>query len=190
MKKTAIILILLVTQLASCQIMPLSTLNAPNGAYLKDLDNTFLPYLGTWEGVLNNKKYTFEFVKFTQRLVMRSNSYSYYRDDLMGKFKVTDLITGSVIYDNLAITNYDQYRIDGTNPSTSRGICAFYFTDTDANCKNGMEFKLQNVTGQPNQLKYCYFLYTDSWTGSDCPYYPNRLAIPVFLPKEELILTK
>ena len=189
MKKTTIFLVLLITQLVSCQtIMPLSSLTNPSGAYLKDLDNTFLPYLGTWEGILNNKKYTFMFVKFTQRLIVRSNSHSYYRDDLMGKFKVTDITTGNILYDNTSAINYGEYKIDGTNPS--RGVCTFYFTDTDANCRNQMEFTLMNIRGQPNQLKYCYFEYTDSWSGFECTNYPNRMDIPVFLPKEELILTK
>ena len=192
MKKTALFLVLLITQLASCQtIMPLSTLNPPYNSYLKDLDNTFLPYLGTWEGILNNKKYTFIFTKFAQhQSAAYSTEYMFYQDELKAKFKVTDLATGNVIYDNTSAINYDDYMIQGTDPSTARGICVFFFTDTDANCRNKMEFTLMNIRGQPNQLKYCYFEYTDSWSGFECTNYPNRMDIPVFLPKEELILTK
>lgn len=177
-------------QISSCQtpILPLSTYeNIPNGAYLKDINNVLTPYIGTWEGILNNKKYTFVFTKFAQRY----NSFSsYYQDELMGNFKVTDLSTGTVLYDNTAATNYDDFRIYGTHPNVARGMCSFYFTDTVANCENNLKFILRNINGQPNKLTYCYFEY-DGWLKeSDCHNYPNRAAIPVFLPTQELILTK
>jgi hypothetical protein len=190
MKKTVILLVFLITQLASCQtIVPLSTLNNINGVYIKDINNTFLPYLGTWEGVSNNKKYTFVFVKFTKYMTTWGNGGYEYRDELKAKFKVTDLTTGNILYDNTSVINHDDYIIFGTNPNPSRGICAFYFKDTDANCQNEMEFTLMNVTGQPNKLKYCYFNYTDWWRSDLCTY-TNRLSIPVFLPQNDFILTK
>jgi len=191
MKKTILILAFLMIQIVSCQtIVPLSTIHVPNGAYVQDTNNTFNKYIGTWEGILNNKKYTFVFTKFPQHPVVWSATYSYYEDQLMGNFKVTDLATNTVIYDNTTATSYDNFRIYGTYPSLARGICEFIFTDTDANCQNRLEFTLKNITGQPNQLKYCYFKYNDWWSFNDCPNYSSRSQIPVYLPMQDLILTK
>ena len=52
------------------QIVPFNTysFSQPNGTYFKDLDNTLNYYEGTWEGILNNKKYTFIFKKKTENV--------------------------------------------------------------------------------------------------------------------------
>ena len=98
---------------ASCQILPLKTPNfdCPNGAYKKDLDNIF-PYLsGTWKGVVNNKEYTFQFVSFPHQLVEFSNGDYFYEDQLKCKFKVVDLSNNQILYNDLMITNFDDYKI-------------------------------------------------------------------------------
>ena len=143
MKKILLFTVVLIGQLSFCQtIVPLNYPTfVPDGAYVKDIDNIFAKYIGTWEGVLNNKKYTFIFVKFTKHLSTRGGGQFVYRDRLMGKFKVTDVATGAVIFDNTSLTNYDDFTIRSTNPQVSTGICRFYFTDTAANCKNGLELK-------------------------------------------------
>jgi hypothetical protein len=190
MKKIYLFALILIAQLSSCQtIVPLNTYPSASGVYKKDLDNTFAKYIGTWEGVLNNKKYTFTFVKFTQHLSTRGGGEFEYNDELMGKFKVTDLASGVVIFDNTTLINYEDYTIWSSNPQVSTGICRFYFTDTEANCKNGLEFFLVNLIGQPNKLRYTGFGYTDSWNYDSCAF-PDRGAIPIYLPKQEFILTK
>ena len=190
MKKISLFVLILIAQLSSCQtIVPLDTFPTESGTYKKDLNNTFDKYLGTWEGVLNNKKYNFTFVKFTKHLSNRGADQFVYRDELMGKFKVTDLSTGTVVFDNTTFTNYEDFTIRSTNPQVATGICRFYFTDTEANCKNGLEFFLVNLIGQPNKLRYTGFGYTDSWNYDSCTF-PTRDAIPIFLPKQEFILTK
>jgi hypothetical protein len=191
MKKIVLFLTILTFQLASCQtILPLNyPESTPNGAYLKDINNTYSKYLGTWEGVLNSKKYTFTFVKFTKHLYnWNANSFDY-RDELMGKYKVVDLLTNTVVYDNTTAINFEDYTINSANPNVARGLCAFDFTDTEANCKNGLEFYLVGITGQPNKLRYTGFSYTDSWEQDNC-IYPTQGDIPIFLPKQEFILTK
>ena len=191
MKKIFIFFAFIITQVAYCQtpILPLSTYeNIPSGAYLKDLDNVLLPYVGTWEGTLDNKKYTFVFTKFPQY----DKFGEYYEDVLKCKFKVTDLVTGTIIYDNLSAINYDDHMILAA--TSHRGLLHCFFTDTDANCKNGLEFYIRNINGQPNKMTYCYFRYSESWgglsIGLDCINYSDRMNIPVFLPKQDLILTK
>lgn len=171
-------------------ILPLSSFDDTNGAYYKDLDNELLTYEGTWEGVLNNKKYTFVFQKFTQQLrsfYPFSDSYAYH-DELKGKFKVTDITTNTIIYSSLNAINYDEFPIFGiVKPYHNR--FQFIFTDTDENCSNTLEFYLENIQNQTNQLKYSYFNY-DGWWNKDCTTYSDRMDIPVNLPMNELILTK
>ena len=96
-------------------IVPLSTINAPNGAYLKDLDDELLPYVGTWEGMSNNKKYTFVFEKFTQKLFFFSNEHYFYRDKIKAKLKVIDLATNEVLYNGLSAIDYDDFPIYGVS---------------------------------------------------------------------------
>lgn len=189
MKKSLIFLLLLLVQMGSCQtpILPLSTYeHIPNGAYIKDVNNELLHYIGTWEGVLNNKKYTFEFVKFESHF-----NNLFYKDELLCKFKVTDLSTGNILYNDLNIYNYDGYKIYALTPP-HRGMLHCIFTDTNENCNNTLEFYLRNINGQSNKLTYCYFRYTDEWgiLGNGCPNYEDRMTIPIYLPTEDLILTK
>ncbi len=171
-------------------VVPLSPVTNQNGAYFKDLNNELFPYVGTWEGVLNNKKYTFVFQKFTQHLTTYypySESY-YYRDELMGKFQVTNNTTGEVIYSSLNASSYDEYPIRGI-VKPYHGRFSFVFIDTEANCENGLKFMLKNIPNQTNQLKYFRFEYKDSWN-IDCTTYSSRMDIPVNLPMQDLILTK
>ncbi len=171
-------------------VLPLSTVDYTNGAYFKDFDNELLPYVGTWEGILNNKKYTFVFQKFTQHLISSaplSDNYLY-QDLLKGKFEVIELSTGAVIYSSLSAINYEDFPILGV-VKPYNGRFDFYFQDTEINCENGLEFSLRNIPSQPNQLKYYWFRYND-WYKSDCSMYSDRMDIPIFLPMQELILTK
>jgi hypothetical protein len=174
-------------------IVPLNSYEYPNGAYIKDLNNELDYYVGRWEGVLNNKKYIFEFVKFTQQLNGNPSdligSY-YYEDELKGKLKVIDLKTNQVLYDNLNATNYDDYLILGL--AKKKGMFSFTYDAKEDHCNLDAEFYLRSINGQPNQLTYCYFTLRSYGTGmlNDCTAYQSIFDIPIFLPKEDLILTK
>ncbi|GAA4775922.1 MULTISPECIES: DUF6705 family protein [Flavobacterium] len=111
---------LLIITAISCksQIAPLNglTFEYPNGTYFKDLNNELDYYVGRWEGTLNNKKYTFEFVKFTHHLSSydgTTNGSYYYKDIVKVKLKVLDLQSNQILYDNLNAINYDDYLILG-----------------------------------------------------------------------------
>jgi hypothetical protein len=170
------------------QIVPINSLQYPNGAYLKDINGIFDRYVGAWEGVLNNKKYTFVFQKFEQHLYTNLDGTYDYTDDLMVKFKVVDLSTNTMLYNSLNAVNYEDFPISAIN-IPFHSLFSFIFTDTEANCYNRLKFTLKNVPNMPNQLKYCYFKYDDFWIDS-CANYQDRMSIPVFLPKEVFILTK
>lgn len=190
MKKTIKILslFLLFTINCNCQvttIVPRSEYDYPNGAYLKDLDNELPFYVDTWVGILDNKKYTFEFVKFTQHLSQYEPGGPYhYKDKLRGKFKVEDLTTGSVLYNDLYITDYHDYKL---NLLSLRIGASFSYTDNN-NCFNSADFYLLKVVGNPNQLRYEHFRLTE-FNSYDCPY-ENQADIPMFLPTGDLILTR
>lgn len=195
MKKISTILFVILvsynmsSQILVSQIVPLSTHTFPENAYLKDLNNVLLPYVGTWEGILNNRKYTFVVTKFTQNY---DDFGKYFKDELMVKLQLTDMSNGVILYDNLSAITYDEYNILGTTPH--KGMFNCYFTDSEANCKNKFEFILKNIPGNPNQKKYCYFAYHQSWNplsnGYNCYTNIDRYSLPVYLPTEDLILTK
>lgn len=173
--------------------VPLQTLDYSNGTYFKDLNNE-LPFLvGTWEGVANNIKYTFEFTLFT-RVLRRYEDNSYeYRDDLKGKFKVTNLDNNQILYDDLNALTHENYKISEMH--ISQGVeFKFLFFDTEQNCNNQVHFSLLKDLGNINQITYKDFefgefgyFYNDNY---GCPNYQNQLDIPMFLPKVDLILTR
>ena len=179
---------LLITITANCQVtttLPLSTYDYPNGAYLKDLNNELSYLEGAWEGIINNKKYTFVFTKFIQHLTGDTNDY-YYQDEIRGKCKVVNLANNQVLYDNLAAVNYEDYSIHGV--ALRNGHFSLWFKDVESKCYNSVSFYLLN-TGQTNKVKYCNFRF-DSYNFPNCPNYPDQLSIPMYLPQVELILTK
>lgn len=180
---------LLITLNANCQVtttLPMSSYDYPNGAYLKDLNNELSYWEGTWEGTINNKKYTFVFTKFIQHLTGETNDY-YYQDEIRGKYKVLDLATNQILYDNLSVNNYNDYSILGL--VIRDGDFTFWFQDVESKCYNSVQFHLQKINGQPNQVKYCYFRFLD-YQNWDCTNYSNQTSIPMFLPQEELIFIK
>jgi hypothetical protein len=190
MKNIIVFFIFIFTINASCQltaIVPLKSVNQPNGVYEKDLDIELPFWIGTWEGISNNKKYTFQFVLFTQHKTNLSEASYFYRDELMGKFKVVDLITNQVLYDNLAATNYENYEIRFlANRYTEY---TFGFTDIESRCLNSAQFILAKDASITNQIVYKNFELSSYYEFWDCPYV-NRSDIPVFLPTVNLVLTK
>lgn len=184
--KTICLLFLTINLSCKAQIVPLDNVDTPNGAYEKDLDNILPFWEGTWKGTVNNKEYTFQFVKFAYHL--RSNldgSYDY-RDMLMGKFKVVNTNTNVVLYDNLNASNYDDYNI--TFIGNLLNNYDFYFLDSEANCYNNASFTLVKNDNNNNIIEYKDFNYKQIMY-LDCPY-QNREDIPMFLPKVDLVLTR
>lgn len=191
MKKIKLILFLFFVTNIYSQVtveLPLGTYEYPSGAYLKDVNYELNKYIGTWEGILNNKKYIFVFQLFPQRLTSYPSGLYHYADELKVKFKVIDLVSNTTLYNGLNATAYEDFPIyTGSKPYL--GLFQLWFTDTPANCKNELMFYLKDVSGVDNQLKYCYFEYYEWMRPVDCPF-ANQIDIPVLLPKEDLILTK
>lgn len=190
MKTIVKILLLLVISLQmNCQILPLKTFSfdVPNGGYLKDLDNVLPYWEGTWKGTADNKEYTFQFVFFPHQLIVFSSERSYYVDKLVAKFKVKDLTTNNILYDDLGITNFEDYKIKLGSYTNFNGYM-FYSQDDDAHCSNMVSFTLVKNNPNLNQATYTAFEY-NSYIDFDCPY-NDQLSIPLFLPTTNLVLTK
>lgn len=182
-----IIFFIAFTTISTCQVtatLPLDSYNYPNGAYLKDLDNKLPFYVGTWNGVYNNKQYTFQFIVFNQQIIDFGNGSYEYLDALVAKFKVVDLFSGKVLYDNLSAVNYDDYEIF----LGSLKLGTFFYLDKN-NCNNLVKFKLNKVTGTTNQLNYNDFRLVEFGSIDECPY-TNQEDIPLFLPAGDFLLTK
>jgi hypothetical protein len=192
MKKILILCILLTVSSRAQQVTTIVPIGEPffeSGTYLKDIDNTFLPFIGTWEGIINNKKYTIKLIKFPQHLHNTGTGKYYFRDLIKGGLKVQDLTTNIILYDNLLSTIYDDLQIIGLSSPYDRNF-RFIFRDTDENCNNSMQFTLQTIVGNPNQLKYLDFKFTDGRSTFDCPQYQTREQIPRTIPDGSFMLTK
>lgn len=171
----------------NCQTLPLTSFDEPlNGGFLKDIDNVLPFWETTWKGISNNKEYTFQFVKFPYHY---SNFTKYYSDELLGKFKVVDLATNQVLYDDLAISNFEDFKIRLSAYGSTNGEYAFTYEDDEAHCYNSVGFDLIQNPSNPNQVSYKKFEYHELLFPDECTY-PNRLSIPMFLPKQDMVLIR
>lgn len=164
----------------NCQTLPLKTANfdCPNGAYKKDLDNVFPFWIGTWEGIIDNKEYTFEFVSFTNQLVSFSNGDNFHEDMLKCKFKVVDLTNNQILYSDLQMSNVNDYKIKLISYRNDNDYF-FLFNDDESNCYNTVEFNLVKNNSDYNNIVYKGFEQKDYISSSDCPYNNNQ-DIPNF----------
>ena len=170
--------------------VPLSTYasQVQNGTYIKDIQNVFQPYIGTWKGVTSdNKEFTLQLVKFTKYTITHPDGSYYYEDRLMGKYQLKNVTTGVIISNTLNAVNYEDYRILCIGGPTN-GIYDLMFRD-NAVCKNRLRIYLDDIPGSPNQLRYSSFY--DSYRSDDCPY-ANQTEIPLPIPGalKVVILTK
>ena len=165
--------------------VPLSTyVDVPNGTYIKDMQNVFQPYIGTWKGITSdNKEFTLQLVKFTKHLYTFPNGSYYYEDRLRGKYQLKDLTTNVIISNTLNAVNYEDYRIYGIG-EPDNGTFDFIFRDTI--CMNSLRIYLDNIPGSPNQLRYTSFY--DSYRSDDCPY-ANQTEIPLPIPGARKVVT-
>ena len=186
-----ILAVLLIGVNASCQVtttLPIETLHfeAPNGAYLKDMDNKFPFWIDTWEGTVNNKKYIFTILMFQQHLETYPNGEYLYEDLIVSKLKVIDLSTNAVLHDESSYTNYDDFVIKGLY--VKENIFFFGLFDKENHCNNDVNFIFEKNPNNPNQITYKGFSY-DEYQYWDCPY-TSQEDIPMFLPKVDLVLTR
>lgn len=185
-------LLLLFTINSNCQtLLPLNTpyfkINN-NGSYLKDIDNVLPFWVDTWKGVANDKEYTFQFTTFLHHTNTFPSGNYFYIDKLVGKFKVVDLVTNVVLYDDLNVSTFEDYKINLSGYGNNIGY-VFLFVDDNTHCNNMTKFTLLKNSTNPNEIIYTNFEYTEFLSTDNCVY-PEQEDIPMFLPKIDLILTR
>lgn len=185
MKKIILILLMHTVFFSCAQTYPLNTYyDVPVNAYIKDLNNDLLPYQGSWVGNWDNKTFLITFMRIKKFQNYDLNK-SYYKDVLVGKFKVTDS-NGLVIYDNTLLPN-ENTKIEGLRflmQPTKR--YSLYYYDEDL-CGMTGNIYINFASTDLTKLTWRYSDMTDIIT-EECPYY-NANPFPKPLP-ENIILTK
>ena len=170
-------------------VLPLNhdpTLKIHNGTYIKDIDNTYLPYLGNWETFWEVKKMNITIEKNTKQLITSPNGDYYYKDYLIIKFRVIDLTTQLEFANTYAKSNLKDAKITSIGSGKDNQIY-FLYMDPDL-CSNTGEIKLIRNLGNPNELSYQY-RFDEFWIEDDCPYL-TQAEIPIYIPTVNVTLIK
>jgi hypothetical protein len=182
MKNIALIFMLIAT--ISChaqQIYPLRTFtDIPENAYLKDTNNELQDYVGTWKGTWNNKTIFVTLKKVTNKY---DDVFKYYRDYLIGKFKVLDA-NGNILFDNTTLTD-DNAKIWGGKFKKVDDKYSLIYNAPEL-CHTSGTININFTDSTKTKLDWKY-IYRNEIITVDCPYY--NTSIPESLPKE-IILTK
>ncbi|MCX8534712.1 DUF6705 family protein, partial [Chryseobacterium luquanense] len=164
MKKLIILLALHSLFLSFAQIYPLNTYSeVPTNAYIKDLNNDLLPYEGDWKATWGNKIFFVQFKRIKKYLDHKENN-PYYKDLLVGKFKVMDQ-NGLILYDNTNLPNEDT-KIEGGRFFTIP-IKQYYlfYIDPDI-CNITGKIYIDFVSNNQTQLNWKFIDTTDIITSS------------------------
>ena len=166
--------------------------NFLSGTYLKDINNQFQYYIGTWQGIYNNTTIELK-IEFFERLKSEyaDGTYIYY-DRLGANYKVLQglpdaTLNPQVLYSSMHITELMKM------PLLSIG-CArnneakFAYTDYER-CNIEGDLKLVRNLSNPNELQYNFHISPAIiFPTADCPF-PNGV-VPVPLPSTVITLTK
>lgn len=180
-------LLTLSTLNCKAQIVPVEQVlntfdNVPDeNAYIKDVNNIFNDYIGTWTGATNNKNYEFYITKTT---VVFDEDYNINQDILLMRYLITDSL-GTVI-ENTTATSDDNAPCTGVYfRTTSQPDLTYVFSygGEEFFCgQNGDVF----ITLINNNTQMYLLLYPNHEIYSDCQ---TGLAEQV-LPTEKILLTK
>lgn len=156
----------------------------PDNSYQKDTSNELPSYEGTWKGTWDNKTIYITFTKITYKY---DNDFKYYRDYLIGKFKVLDN-TGNILFDN---TNVDDNnaKIQGVNFRRYGDKYSLFYSDPDlCHITGNITVNFSDPTKQKLEWKYSK---SSDWTDNDCFYHglpqsqrPNPLPNNTILTKQ------
>ena len=196
MGKTIITIIAILTSLFNyCQEGVTVPLNHPNksgitnGTYISDLNDDFIPYIGTWQGTWNDKVFTLKIEKIPHFTETYPNGDYYYRDILIGNYIVTDLSGELELANSLAITDPDLAKIRSMFRPFNNYFSFNY--SNESLCSVRFIVNLSRNLSNPNELIYSVG-DRDYWEEEGCPY-ESINDIPVPIPTSltsPLILTK
>lgn len=155
----------------------------PAGTYLKDINNTFTKFIGTWKWEMGNKILIFKIEKVTQYLY---TEYGVYADFIVGYYSYTE--NGGISY----LINTIPQNGRGINPNLTTlytsGVenqqsCSFVYRDAliqKTNCTAKFKFLPNSTTQVKLQLLNSGLTYL----------LPDLLPNPDFSIPNNIILTK
>ena len=169
-----------------------SSLDFPYGTYLKDINNQFQYYIGTWQGVYNNTTIELTIQFFENRKSENADGTYVYYDELGANYKVLQGLPDTafnppVLYSSMHITEFMKMPLlfigCGRNNEAK-----FAYTDHER-CNIEGDLKLVRNLSNPNELQYRFHISPAIiFPTADCPF-PNGI-VPVPLPSTVLTLTK
>ncbi|WP_419868943.1 DUF6705 family protein [Chryseobacterium sp. CT-SW4] len=183
MKKILALLLINIFTVINAQTYPLRTYSdVPSNSYIMDSNNELNSYEGAWKGSWNGKSIIITFKKIKKYWTYNEDN-PYYKDILIGKFKVIDS-NGSVLFDNTNISDNDS-KINGGNFRTKDNKYSFWYNDEDLCGLNGY-ITINFTDNNKNKIQWNFSDMTDIIL-PDCPYKNGPFPEP--LPKN-IILTK
>ncbi|WP_284462467.1 hypothetical protein [Chryseobacterium sp.] len=181
------LLIILITMFFSCkaqQILPLNTLmeNIPQNAYVKDLSNELVPYIGTYKANYQGNEITLFITKEENKLTKRAGK-QFYRDVLNTKFIVKG--SSNTILQDTKNNNLQTNTIYSTKIRSYDNSIILYYNGTNCSVGWGNIFikKISNT-----QFSWDYRPDDMIITPGKCPGNPD---LTIYLPVTKgLIFTK
>lgn len=181
MKNLFLFILLYISFSCNAQIYPLRTFTQiPENAYLKDTNNELPAYEGIWKGTWNNKTVYITFKKVINKY---NENLKYYKDNLIGKFKVLDS-NENILFDNTNLSD-DNPKIWGGKFRKIDDKYSLVYLDSDL-CNTSGNIIINFTDSSKTKLNWKLTLGSNMIT-TDCQYY--NTGIPEALPKE-IVLTK
>jgi len=165
------------------QTYPLDTdfRTIPNNAYLKDINNELLPYIGIWKAIENNNEIIINVEKVDHHFI-KSGNRAYYQDVLFIRYSVKNS-QGSIVKStmNLSIA---EAKIESDIMFPNQVLSFTYLGGDCGFGWGGISLKLIN----PTQVKWNYRPNDVILTNINCP---NGADTTIYLPQtKDLVFTK
>jgi hypothetical protein len=184
-----LLLILSISLIISCkgqQIVPLNTsaYDAPANAYLKDTNNEFNPYIGTWTATYQGKSIKLVINK-EEKVPFEMWDKNFYRDRLIVRYeiKTNGVVTQSTLGKDF--TNDSSLSIEGLKTESNGAVVTLIFSGGNCSIGNGLiKFKKISAT----QFYWNYYPGSATLNDNMCP---KNLDYTIYLPEtENLVFTK
>lgn len=183
--KIALILSLIFTISCKSQTLPLNTalIDIPQNAYLKDINNELIPYIGTYKANFQGNEITLYITKEENKL-MDYGDQKFYRDALAIKYIVKNS-SGVVLQDTNNTNNTPKIELYSIGTRPYQNSVIFFYSGT--NCRVGWG-KIILKKLNPTQISWEYRPNDIILDDSRCP--PGT-DINIYLPEtKDLIFTK
>ncbi|KMQ67722.1 hypothetical protein ACM39_12850 [Chryseobacterium sp. FH2] len=191
--KNIILLILFMTTIScKAQIYPLntSTLDVPNGSYIKDINNELDQYIGLWKANWQGKTIYLD-LKKVKKKYSHLDGANIYMDEIFGERKIINA-NGIVEIDRISNFDNENAEFRGVTKSllSSQYVTITFFPKNMCNKMASLDIKFLNPEKTQMQMK---FRYVPSLLNENCQY-ANLIKsggdLPINFPKEDIIFIK